>query len=50
MFLSFLLSRLFVILLLPFAQDGGLAIEAQAGFDGLYETSLTIPVVVTARN
>ena len=50
MFLSFLLSRLFVILLLPFAQDGGLSIEAQAGFDGLYETSLAVPVVVTARN
>ena len=38
------------MLLLPLSQESGPTIEAQAGFDGLYETSLAVPVVVTARN
>ena len=38
------------MLLLPLSQESGPTVEAQAGFDGLYETSLAVPIVVTARN
>lgn len=38
------------LLLLPATQDGALTLTARAGFDGLYEDSAAIPVVVSARN
>ena len=45
-----LLARLFFLLSLPLAQDGGLELTAAAGFDGLYEPSRAVPLVVSARN
>lgn len=45
-----LFSRLLFLLLLPLAQEGGLTLTAQAGFDGLYEPMRTVPVIVSARN
>ena len=50
MYLTFLLSRLLFVLLLPMAQQDGLTLGAQAGFDGYYEAPLATPVIVTARN
>lgn len=52
-----LLARLLLLLLLPVgqatlpsAQNNGLTLTAQAGFDGLTKTSAAVPVIVTARN
>ena len=39
MTIPLLLARLFFLLSLPLAQDGGLELTAAAGFDGLYEPS-----------
>jgi hypothetical protein len=51
MTIPLLLARLFFLLLsLPLAQDGGLELMAAAGFDGLYEPSRAVPLVVSARN
>lgn len=47
---SLLLVRLLFLLLLPLAQEGGLTLTAQAGFDGFHEPLQTVPVVVSARN
>lgn len=37
-------------LLAPPAQTDGLTLDARAGFDGFYEVSAAVPIVVTARN
>lgn len=50
MIVSLLLARLLLLLALPLAQDDEPTLEAEAGYDGLYETLTAIPVVVTARN
>jgi hypothetical protein len=41
---------IWMIALLPAAQDADLTLSARAGFDGLFEESAAIPVIVTARN
>lgn len=50
MSIPLLLARLFFLLSLPLAQDGGLELTAAAGFDGLYEPSQAVSLVVSARN
>ncbi len=51
MTLPLLFVWLLALLAPPAAQgDGGLTLDARAGFDGLYEVSAAVPVVVTARN
>lgn len=50
MSLPILFVLLFAIFAPPLAQDAGLVLDAQAGFDGLYEEASAVPVAVTIRN
>ena len=50
MALRLLFIWIFALLSLPAAQDGDLTLSAQAGFDGLFEESAAVPVIVSARN
>ena len=50
MTVSHLVVWLLAVLSLPIAQEDGLSLSAQAGFDGLYEGGSAIPLVVLAAN
>jgi len=47
---TLLIVWLLTLFTAPLQQESGPVIEAQAGFDRLYEESSAVPVVVTARN
>lgn len=50
MSLQFILARLFLLLALPAAQENPIRLNAQAGFDGIYEESAPVSVFVSVRN
>lgn len=50
MSLQLILARLFLLLALPAAQENPIQLNAQAGFDGIYEESAPVPVFVSVRN